>query len=71
MMILSADLETALALYTSEIGTDRDEAVRRILTDWLGARQYLGESAPSVDKDVKETVQYPEFMDDASGGAGG
>lgn len=71
MTTLSTELETALALYTAEIGIDRDEAVRRILTDWLGARHYLGDSLQSADKDVKETVQYPEFMNDASGGAGG
>jgi len=71
MTTLSPELETSLALFMAEFGIDRDEAMRRILTEWLGARHYLGDGAQPADTDMKETVQYPEFMDDASGGAGG
>lgn len=71
MTTLSAELETALALFMAETGIDRDAAIGRILTDWLGDRHYLDKPTASIDKDVEETVQYPEFMDDASGGAGG
>lgn len=69
--MLTNELETALALFMADHGIDRDEAMRRILTDWLAARHYLGAEKPSSDQTIEETVQYPEFMDDASGGAGG
>jgi hypothetical protein len=68
---LSTELEAALVLFMSEAGIDREEALRRILTDWLGAKHYLVEDTAAIDADPKQTVQYPEFMDDASGGAGG
>lgn len=71
MTATSTQLEAALAIYMAEIGMDRDEAVRRILTDWLNARHYLEAAAPATEATIDETVQYPEFMEDASGGAGG
>lgn len=71
MPILPQPVETALARYMAEHGIPRDEAVRRIVTDWLGMKGYGGENVTPVDTDTAETVQYPEFMSDASGGAGG
>ena len=68
---MTTELETALARYMAELAIDREEAIRRILTEWLRSRRYLGSGDESVHRDVAETVQYPEFMDDASGGAGG
>ena len=71
---LSTELEAGLARFMAENGIDRDEAVGRILAEWLGERHYL--KSPTAPRDgetiaTDETVQYPEFMDDASGGAGG
>jgi hypothetical protein len=68
---LSKDLETALDDFMTSICVDRDEAIRRILDDWLIGHGYLKQTEPAIDGDTAETVQYPEFMEDASGGAGG
>lgn len=71
MTILSADLEKALERFTIEKGLSRDDAIFSILTEWLGANHYLREDRGDEGRELAETVQYPEFMDDASGGAGG
>ncbi|PZM10342.1 hypothetical protein [Rhizobium tubonense] len=65
------DIETALAAFIGTAQVDRDEAIRRIVGDWLSGHGYLRGSVSSDEGDISETVQYPEFMDDASGGAGG
>jgi hypothetical protein len=67
----SKDLEAALDDFMTSVDVDRDEAIRRILGDWLIGHGYLKQTEPAIDGDISETVQYPEFMDDASGGAGG
>ncbi|SFH52304.1 hypothetical protein [Ensifer sp. OV372] len=36
-----ADIEAALASYMAEENIDRDEAMRRILRDWLIGHRYL------------------------------
>jgi hypothetical protein len=68
---LSKDMEAALDDFLTSEDIDRDEAIRRILGDWLIGHGYLKQTEFSIDGDPSETVQYPEFMDDASGGAGG
>jgi hypothetical protein len=68
---LSKDLQAALDDFMTSADVDRDEAIRRILGDWLIGHGYLKQTQPPIDGDTSETVQYPEFMDDASGGAGG
>jgi hypothetical protein len=69
---LSTELEAGLARFMEENAIDRDEALRRILAEWLGERHYLPTSPRDGETtEVAETVQYPEFMDDGSGGAGG
>jgi hypothetical protein len=71
MTTLPDNIEAALNAFMSDVDMDREEAVRRILSDWLSSQGYLKDTAHSIDEDTSETVQYPEFMEDASGGAGG
>jgi hypothetical protein len=71
MTTFSKEIEAALSEFMSSAAVDRDEAVRRIVSDWLSGQGYLKDTAHPIDGDTSETVQYPEFMEDGSGGAGG
>ncbi|MDK1377088.1 MULTISPECIES: hypothetical protein [unclassified Sinorhizobium] len=48
MIDLNDDEERGIQLFMAEYGVDRDEAVRRILHDWLVGNGYL---PPAVDND--------------------
>lgn len=71
MTTLPEDIDDALARYMADHGLGRDAAVSKILAEWLGAHDYLVNAGTVEPDDTQQTVQYPEFMDDASGGAGG
>ncbi|WFS00066.1 hypothetical protein [Rhizobium tumorigenes] len=71
MTSLPKDIDDALARYMADHGLGRDASVSKILAEWLGAHDYLGGDGTVKPDDMQQTVQYPEFIDDASGGAGG
>ena len=71
MTTLPTALEKALERFTADKEISRDAAIASILEEWLRANHYLDEAKTDAEGDVDETVQYPEFMEDASGGAGG
>ncbi|PYE24541.1 hypothetical protein C8J38_105145 [Rhizobium sp. PP-WC-2G-219] len=69
MTTLPTDLETALAAHARQQNISRDEAVRRILREWMRTHGFLadeeeGETPPSPTpgKPDPEFVQYPGYF---------
>lgn len=70
MTTLPDDLEAALSRYMADHAMNRDDAIASILSQVLGVpSDRSGEKAGETE--LRETVQYPEFLEDASGGSGG
>lgn len=71
MTEFSKDVEAALDRYAAEHSIGRDEALQQLVAIGLRDQGHLAAPEQSIDTDTSETVQYPEFVTDASGGAGG
>lgn len=80
-MFVNERTERALQRVMREYGIhDREHAIRRIVQDWLAGAGYFSDDPlpkvrrglATVERDDRQTVQYPEFRDgDGGPGSGG